>query len=97
MAPSPATAQRPAHESARPRLRPMEAPAPLARAGLGVVLRACRPRQWLKNVVVALAPAAAGALTGAAFNPAHAGRVTRPGAAELLLFLNNCDMICERI
>jgi decaprenyl-phosphate phosphoribosyltransferase len=30
---------------------------------VGVVLRACRPRQWLKNVVVALAPAAAGALT----------------------------------
>jgi hypothetical protein len=38
-----------------------------------------------------------GALTGAAFNPARAGRVTRPGAAELLLFLNNCDMLCERI
>jgi decaprenyl-phosphate phosphoribosyltransferase len=28
-----------------------------------VVLRACRPRQWLKNAIVALAPAAAGALT----------------------------------
>ena len=27
-----------------------------------MVLRACRPRQWLKNVVVVLAPAAAGAL-----------------------------------
>jgi decaprenyl-phosphate phosphoribosyltransferase len=27
------------------------------------VLRACRPRQWLKNLVVALAPAAAGALS----------------------------------
>jgi decaprenyl-phosphate phosphoribosyltransferase len=29
----------------------------------GVVLRACRPRQWLKNVLVALAPAAGGVLT----------------------------------
>ncbi len=27
-----------------------------------MVLRACRPRQWLKNLVVVLAPAAAGAL-----------------------------------
>jgi decaprenyl-phosphate phosphoribosyltransferase len=27
-----------------------------------VVLRACRPRQWLKNLVVVIAPAAAGAL-----------------------------------
>jgi decaprenyl-phosphate phosphoribosyltransferase len=28
-----------------------------------VLLRACRPRQWVKNVLVAIAPAAAGALT----------------------------------
>lgn len=28
----------------------------------GVLLRACRPRQWLKNVLVAVAPAAAGVL-----------------------------------
>jgi decaprenyl-phosphate phosphoribosyltransferase len=28
-----------------------------------ILLRACRPRQWLKNLLVALAPAAAGALT----------------------------------
>jgi decaprenyl-phosphate phosphoribosyltransferase len=28
-----------------------------------IVLRACRPRQWLKNVLVALAPAAGGVLT----------------------------------
>jgi decaprenyl-phosphate phosphoribosyltransferase len=33
------------------------------RARAGVVLEACRPRQWLKNAVVALPPAAAGALT----------------------------------
>jgi decaprenyl-phosphate phosphoribosyltransferase len=39
------------------------APAAAARPRPGVVLRACRPRQWLKNVVVVLAPAAAGALT----------------------------------
>jgi decaprenyl-phosphate phosphoribosyltransferase len=31
-----------------------------------VLLRACRPRQWLKNGLVALAPAAAGTLTRAA-------------------------------
>jgi decaprenyl-phosphate phosphoribosyltransferase len=28
-----------------------------------ILLRACRPRQWLKNLLVALAPAAAGVLT----------------------------------
>jgi decaprenyl-phosphate phosphoribosyltransferase len=28
-----------------------------------VLLRACRPRQWIKNALVAIAPAAAGALT----------------------------------
>ena len=28
-----------------------------------ILLRACRPRQWLKNLLVVLAPAAAGALT----------------------------------
>lgn len=64
MAPSPATARRLAREPQLPRLRPVEAPAPsAASARSGVVLRACRPRQWLKNVVVALAPASAGALT----------------------------------
>lgn len=37
--------------------------APRARAAPGeVLLRACRPRQWLKNVLVAIAPAAAGVL-----------------------------------
>jgi decaprenyl-phosphate phosphoribosyltransferase len=64
MAPSPATAHRLAREPLPPRLRPVEAPAPpAASARPGAVLRACRPRQWLKNVVVALAPASAGALT----------------------------------
>ncbi|MBV8989663.1 MAG: hypothetical protein JO372_13985 [Solirubrobacterales bacterium] len=34
------------------------------RAPLGLLLlQACRPRQWPKNAVVAIAPAAAGALT----------------------------------
>jgi hypothetical protein len=36
-------------------------------------------------------------LTGAAFNPARAGPVTRPGRGGTVVFLNNCDMICERI
>jgi decaprenyl-phosphate phosphoribosyltransferase len=41
----------------------MPAPAAPGPAPAGVLLRACRPRQWLKNGVVAIAPAAAGALT----------------------------------
>jgi decaprenyl-phosphate phosphoribosyltransferase len=36
-----------------------------------MVVRACRPRQWIKNVLVVIAPAAAGALT----RPAVAGAV----------------------
>jgi decaprenyl-phosphate phosphoribosyltransferase len=36
-----------------------------------VVVRACRPRQWIKNILVVIAPAAAGALT----RPAVAGAV----------------------
>jgi decaprenyl-phosphate phosphoribosyltransferase len=32
-------------------------------SGPGAALQACRPRQWIKNAVVVLAPAAAGALT----------------------------------
>lgn len=59
----PATAHRGPQESDRPRLRPVEAPAAAATPAGWVVLRACRPRQWLKNLVVALAPAAAGAMT----------------------------------
>jgi decaprenyl-phosphate phosphoribosyltransferase len=48
---------------AHPRL----AGAPKRRGTPGeVVLRACRPRQWIKNVLVALAPAAGGVLTGPA-------------------------------
>ena len=38
-----------------------------------------------------------GALTGAAFNPARAGSVTRPGRGGTVVFLNNCYMICEHI
>ena len=66
--------------------RPLPGPAPaLARPGAPAprpeargsapgwpLLRACRPRQWLKNVVVVIAPATAGAMS-------------RPGAAAALL------------
>jgi decaprenyl-phosphate phosphoribosyltransferase len=38
---------------------------------LGALVRACRPRQWLKNVLVVAAPAAAGILT----HPDVAGKV----------------------
>lgn len=34
-----------------------------SRSPARVLLRACRPRQWIKNLLVVLAPAAAGALT----------------------------------
>ena len=37
--------------------------APARRAPGQVLLQACRPRQWVKNALVALAPAAAGTLT----------------------------------
>jgi decaprenyl-phosphate phosphoribosyltransferase len=47
---------------ARPRARPL---------ALGVLARACRPRQWVKNVLVVAAPAAAGIL----FHPEVAGQV----------------------
>jgi decaprenyl-phosphate phosphoribosyltransferase len=49
-------------------VRPVELP-PAARLGAGTfgnVLRACRPRQWLKNGLVFAAPLAAGLLTTAA-------------------------------
>jgi decaprenyl-phosphate phosphoribosyltransferase len=50
-----------AHDARRPRLHALDAPqAP--RASLRVVLRACRPRQWSKNLLVLAAPAAAGVL-----------------------------------
>ncbi len=51
----------PALEAPLP-LAPNRGPAP-ARIHPRVLLRACRPRQWLKNVVLALAPASAGVLT----------------------------------
>jgi decaprenyl-phosphate phosphoribosyltransferase len=47
-----------------PRTAPRSRPAPRRSPG-EVVLRACRPRQWVKNALVAIAPAAAGALTRA--------------------------------
>ena len=59
------------HQDAPPALRVLQAqPADVqatARAGLrsapaGIVLRACRPRQWVKNALVVVAPAAAGVL-----------------------------------
>ncbi len=43
----------------------------MSRATLGALVRACRPRQWLKNVLVVAAPAAAGILT----HPDVAGKV----------------------
>lgn len=62
MASSTATAHRQPRVAARPRPRPVAAPVAPAPNAARVVLRACRPRQWLKNLVVVLAPAAAGAL-----------------------------------
>ena len=43
--------------------RPASVPAQSRPAPHGALLRACRPRQWVKNVLVGIAPAAAGALT----------------------------------
>lgn len=65
--PPPATAPRLAGV-ARARPRPLPEPA----SASWPLVRACRPRQWLKNVVVLIAPATAGALS-------------RPGAAPALL------------
>ena len=45
----------------RPALRALGRGRP--RAPGDILLRACRPRQWLKNLLIALAPAAAGVLT----------------------------------
>jgi decaprenyl-phosphate phosphoribosyltransferase len=44
-----------------PEIRPT--PRPLHGSPGAVLLRACRPRQWVKNALVAVAPGAAGALT----------------------------------
>jgi len=38
-----------------------------------------------------------GVLTGTAFNSARTGPVTRQGRGRTVVFLNNCDMICQRI
>lgn len=59
---------------AAPRLADIPAPRPLPerRRASWPLVRACRPRQWLKNAVVLIAPATAGALT-------------RPGAPLALL------------
>lgn len=65
---------RPSHATARSDASPSRAGAPplrvfvsepeaTARATAGARLRACRPRQWLKNLLVVIAPAAAGVLT----------------------------------
>lgn len=62
MTSSPAlAARRPASPPPRS-LRPVAITPARSTARRGVVLRACRPRQWLKNAVVVLPPAAAGAL-----------------------------------
>jgi decaprenyl-phosphate phosphoribosyltransferase len=63
MAPSPATAHRQPGAAARPTFQPVAVAAPPLPNAARVTLRACRPRQWLKNLVVVLAPAAAGALS----------------------------------
>jgi decaprenyl-phosphate phosphoribosyltransferase len=60
----------PAEEDDRLRV----APAPeAAKPGPVVLLRACRPRQWLKNGVVVIAPAAAGVLAKPRLVPAICG------------------------
>lgn len=63
MSASPAIVDARATSPDRPRLRPVEAPAGSRTPRSRIVLRACRPRQWVKNVVVMVAPASAGALT----------------------------------
>ena len=63
MTSSPALARRRVSPPPRHRVRAVAAPPRPERARPGVVLEACRPRQWLKNAVIVLPPAAAGALT----------------------------------
>jgi decaprenyl-phosphate phosphoribosyltransferase len=50
---------------------PLDARALGARGTVGALVRACRPRQWSKNLLVLAAPGAAGALT----NPEVPGRL----------------------
>lgn len=61
-------------------LRPYPGPGAL-RLPIAPTVRACRPRQWLKNAVVALGPAAGGELT----EPGVAGQLLVVGLAFCLL------------
>jgi decaprenyl-phosphate phosphoribosyltransferase len=61
-APAPPAAQASSGTAARQPIVPRET-APAPRRPLGVFVRACRPRQWVKNVLVVAAPGAAGVLT----------------------------------
>jgi decaprenyl-phosphate phosphoribosyltransferase len=63
VAPSPAIADRRTRSFEYRSLRPVHAARQPPPRHAAAVIRACRPRQWLKNVIVVLAPAAAGALT----------------------------------
>lgn len=70
MSPQPATASvihpRPVGVPVQPRANPVPEPSTVAAdppsPAAWPLLRACRPRQWLKNAVVIVAPASAGAL-----------------------------------
>lgn len=59
------------HAEAPARRSPVAGPRPSGRRGAAALLEAMRPRQWLKNVLVLAAPAAAGVL----LEPAVAGRI----------------------
>jgi decaprenyl-phosphate phosphoribosyltransferase len=65
-----------------------EYPAP---ALAGALLRACRPRQWVKNVLVAAAPAAAGVLT----QPQAAAEVAL--AFVCLCMLSSCTYLLNDV
>jgi decaprenyl-phosphate phosphoribosyltransferase len=58
---------------------------------LRALLRACRPRQWVKNVLVAAAPAAAGVLT----HPAIAGEVAL--AFVCFCMLSSCTYLLNDV
>lgn len=99
MGPSPAIAERRVHRLEQAWPQPVPSPAAKAAPRYRVVLRACRPRQWLKNVVVVLAPAAAGALT----RPVAVAEITGALVAFCLLssatYLVNdvCDCASDRL
>jgi decaprenyl-phosphate phosphoribosyltransferase len=63
--PAPATPaeQAPAAPAPRRPIIPREPVPAASRPRLGVLVRACRPHQWVKNVLVVAAPGAAGVLT----------------------------------